>query len=205
MGLFDKFSRPQQKSATKEPPAEESPSAWTRGLAKTRAILTADVLDLMRGRLTLDEGVLKNWKPVCCWRCRYRGDGDNTEKITRGLYVGRRGQQRRPDETAETNHDGIAGAGSGDRTTGAAAAQRSHGGASTAAAKPRRWPSWRSAIENRAVQCCWPRATPFAPPRSTSSGSGPNAAKYPVVAQGAGADPAAVVYDALQGRAQPRH
>ncbi len=49
MGLFDKFNR--------ESSAE--PSAWARGLAKTRAILTADVMDLMRGRLTLDENVLE--------------------------------------------------------------------------------------------------------------------------------------------------
>ena len=44
MGLFDKFSQ----ASTKEPSNQESPSkepsAWLRGLAKTRAILTAIVL-----------------------------------------------------------------------------------------------------------------------------------------------------------------
>lgn len=63
MGLFDKFSKesqqkPPTKPADKEPPAK-GPSSWARGLAKTRAILTADVMDLMRGRLTLDESVLE--------------------------------------------------------------------------------------------------------------------------------------------------
>jgi fused signal recognition particle receptor len=59
MGLFDKFNQAStKKPSDRESPSKE-PSSWARGLAKTRAILTADVLDLMRGRLTLDEGVLE--------------------------------------------------------------------------------------------------------------------------------------------------
>ncbi|HEX5055160.1 MAG TPA: signal recognition particle-docking protein FtsY [Gammaproteobacteria bacterium] len=57
MGLFDKFSRQPQPAAGEQP--AKAPSSWARGLAKTRAILTADVMDLMRGRLTLDESVLE--------------------------------------------------------------------------------------------------------------------------------------------------
>ncbi|HEY3487788.1 MAG TPA: signal recognition particle-docking protein FtsY [Gammaproteobacteria bacterium] len=48
MGLLDKFNRQSQAA-----------SALARGLAKTRAVLTADIRDLLRGHLTLDETVLE--------------------------------------------------------------------------------------------------------------------------------------------------
>lgn len=205
MGLFDKFIRqPQQEPSTAQPAAPEpaakdkQPSAWARGLAKTRAILTADVMDLMRGRLTLDESVLEELET----RLLLADAGiEATEIILRKLreaftlgVVGSGGalmtrlkqimtELLGPDPIAEISAQRphsilIVGVnGSGKTTTLAKLAHRyREAGRSVLLAAGDTFRA--AAIDQLKV---W----------AERSG-------VPVVAQGAGADPAAVVYDALQ-------
>ncbi len=51
---------------------------------------------------------------------------------------------------------------------------------------------------------CWPRPTPSAPPPSTSSRSGASASASSVIAQAPGADPGAVVFDAIRASQESR-
>jgi fused signal recognition particle receptor len=205
MGLFDKFSRqPQNEPSTGQPVAREpaakdkQPSAWARSLAKTRAILTADVMDLMRGRLTLDESALEELET----RLLLADTGiEATEIILRklreaftlgvvGSSAALTAQLKRimtdllepdpePETPAQQPHSilvvGVNG--SGKTTTLAKLAHRYCESGHTvllAAGDTFR----AAAIDQLKV---W----------ADRSG-------VPVVAQGAGADPAAVIYDALQ-------
>jgi fused signal recognition particle receptor len=54
MSLFEKFNRRRDQAAPAQPAG-----LWARGLAKTRALLTADLSDLLRGRPVLDEALLE--------------------------------------------------------------------------------------------------------------------------------------------------
>jgi fused signal recognition particle receptor len=54
MSLFEKFNR-RPNQAEPEQPA----GLWARGLAKTRALLTADLSDLLRGTPVLDDALLE--------------------------------------------------------------------------------------------------------------------------------------------------
>ena len=56
----------------------------------------------------------------------------------------------------------------------------------------------------RQAAWCWPRPTPSAPPPSTSSRSGASAPACEVIAQGPGADPGAVVFDAIRASQETR-
>jgi fused signal recognition particle receptor len=205
MGLFDKFSRQPQngpstgQTAVREPATgDKQPSAWARSLAKTRAILTADVMDLMRGRLTLDESALEELET----RLLQADTGiEATEIILRKLreaftlgVVGSSaaltaqlkrimtellGPDQEPEAPAQRPYSilvvGVNG--SGKTTTLAKLAHRYRESGRTvllAAGDTFR----AAAIDQLKV---W----------AERSG-------VPVVAQGAGADPAAVIYDALQ-------
>ena len=80
---------------------------------------------------------------------------------------------------------------------------------STAPARRRRSASSPPATAPRAGPCCSPRRTRSAPRRSSSSQAWATRAGAPVVAHAPGADPAAVVYDALDAAVArgvgPRH
>jgi fused signal recognition particle receptor len=54
MSLFEKFNRRHDQAEPAQPAG-----LWARGLAKTRALLTADLSDLLRGRPVLDEALLE--------------------------------------------------------------------------------------------------------------------------------------------------
>jgi fused signal recognition particle receptor len=192
MGLFDKFNRQSQEALTREP------SAWARGLAKTRAILTADVTDLMRGRLTLDESVLEEletrlWmadtgieatelilqKLRAAFTLGVAGGGDTLTARLKQIMLELLGPDPATEISAQRPHSvlmvGING--SGKTTSIAKLAQRyrnSNYSVLLAAGDTFR----AAAVDQLKV---W----------AERSG-------VPVVAQGAGADPAAVVYDALQ-------
>jgi fused signal recognition particle receptor len=186
MGLFDKLKQQSQE-----------PSAWARGLAKTRAILTADVTDLMRGRLTLDESVLEELetrllmadtgieatelilqKLRAAFTLGVVGGGTLTARLKQ-IMLELLGPDPALEISAQRPHSvlmvGING--SGKTTSIAKLAQRyrnSNYSVLLAAGDTFR----AAAVDQLKV---W----------AERSG-------VPVVAQGAGADPAAVVYDALQ-------
>jgi fused signal recognition particle receptor len=192
MGLFDKFNRQSQEALTREP------SAWARGLAKTRAILTADVTDLMRGRLTLDESVLEELetrllmadtgieatelilqKLRAAFTLGVAGGGDTLTARLKQIMLELLGPDPATEISAQRPHSvlmvGING--SGKTTSIAKLAQRyrnSNYSVLLAAGDTFR----AAAVDQLKI---W----------AERSG-------VPVVAQGAGADPAAVVYDALQ-------
>lgn len=205
MGLFDKFSRqPQQEPSTGKPeipePAavEKPPSAWARSLAKTRAILTADVMDLMRGRLTLDESVLEELEnrllqadtgieatAIILQKLREAftlgivGSGDALTARLKEIMMELLGPDPATEITPQRPHSilMIGVNGSGKTTTLAKLAHRyREAGHSVLLAAGDTFRA--AAIDQLKV---W----------AERSG-------VPVVAQGAGADPAAVVYDALQ-------
>ena len=135
-----------------------------------------------------------------------RHDGARSTRCASGW---KRGRLRRPRRCFRSSRPRWSAAVQGGETSSRTRPRRQpwcSSSASTARARRPRSRKLAASLDARGARCCSGRATPSAPPRSSSSRSGPSATASRSCKQPTGADPAAVAFDAVSaGRAGARH